>query len=450
MNEQFDDQKSLRLSIYALLIVSTVATMTARIFSASSADGHTPFFSANDRSRWSAISAIVDEGTYVIDNVRRRPGWRSIDMVRHEGRDGREHYYSSKPPLYPTLLALQYATIKTTTGVTLAEYPFYVARVMLLVTNVMPLILFFALLVRWVEAHGETDWGRIFVIACACWGTYLTTFAISLNNHLPASICVMICAYCVFRVWDDADPHPIYFVVCGLAAAFTAANELPALSFLAAISLVMFGLSPQKTLVLFVPAVLLVVLAFFVTNFIAHDSLLPPYAHRQPGDNWYDYTGSYWTSERSGIDKGEPSRLVYGFNVLIGHHGIFSLSPIWILSVAGLFVWLVKRTSVNRCMAILTIALMAICLTFYIVRLREIDRNYGGRTSGFRWMFWFIPLWLMSMMPVADWLAEGRARRGFGLVLLGISILSAQYAAANPWSHPWIYDYWQALNWIGP
>ena len=27
------------------------------------------------------------------------------------------------------------------------------------------------------------------------------------------------------------------------------------------------------------------------------------------------------------------------------------------------------------------------------------------------WMFWFIPLWLMSMMPVADWLAETRGRR---------------------------------------
>jgi hypothetical protein len=100
--------------------------------------------------------------------------------------------------------------------------------------------------------------------------------------------------------------------------------------------------------------------------------------------------------------------------------------------------------------AALTIALMAICLTFYIVLRPEIDRNYGGRTSGFRWMFWFIPLWLMSMMPAADWLAENRGRRALGLALLGISILSAQYAAANPWSHPWIYDYWQALNWVAP
>ena len=88
-----------------------MAAVTGRIGSARSRDGHTPFFSANDRSRWSMISALVDEGTYVIDRVRERPGWKTIDMVRHVGRDGQPHYYSSKPTLLPTLLAAEYCVI---------------------------------------------------------------------------------------------------------------------------------------------------------------------------------------------------------------------------------------------------------------------------------------------------------------------------------------------------
>ena len=64
MTNEFDENKLLRYSIYALLIVATLSTSTARIMTARSTDRHTPFFSANDRSRWSAISAVVDEGTY--------------------------------------------------------------------------------------------------------------------------------------------------------------------------------------------------------------------------------------------------------------------------------------------------------------------------------------------------------------------------------------------------
>ena len=44
-----------------------------------------------------------------------------------------------------------------------------------------------------------------------------------------------------------------------------------------------------------------------------------------------------------GIDRGEPSPAVYALHVLVGHHGIFSLTPIWLLSAWGTLVWLVRR-----------------------------------------------------------------------------------------------------------
>src|SRR6185295_1887327 len=95
----------------------------------------------------------------------------------------------------------------------------------------------------------------------------------------------------------------------------------------------------------FVPAAAVVVVAFFATNYAAHQSLRPPYMHRSKTDatdNWYAYKytlggrerSSYWLDPQ-GLDRGEPSKLTYAVHVLVGHHGVFSLTPVWLLSVWG-------------------------------------------------------------------------------------------------------------------
>ena len=70
--------------------------------------------------------------------------------------------------------------------------------------------------------------------------------------------------------------------------------------------------------------------------------------------------------------------------------------------------------------------------------------NYGGWTSAPRWLLWLTPLWLLSMLPVVDWLGARRWGRGLACVLLALSVLSASYPAWNPWRHPWIYNYLDA------
>ncbi len=283
MNDDAHDLRSLRRTVYALLILSTLVHVSARILTTESRDRRTPFFSANDRSRWSTISALVDHGTYAIDRVRQRPGWKTIDMVRHRGPEGQLHYYSSKPPLLVTLLAPQYWLIRTTTGLSFAEHPFAIARVMLIVTNLLPLAIYLLLLTAWVERNGETDFGRVLVVACGAWGTFLTPFANSLNNHLPAAICVLIATLCVWCIWQLEDPPGHLFGAGGLAAGFAAANELPALSFLVIVGCTLFWLAPRKTLLYFLPAVALVAVGFFGTNQIAHGSWRPPYCASRDG-----------------------------------------------------------------------------------------------------------------------------------------------------------------------
>jgi len=165
-------------------------------------------------------------------------------------------------------------------------------------------------------------------------------------------------------------------------------------------------------------------------------------------DNWYDYEGSYWQPKNlRGIDVGEPSPLVYAFNVLIGHHGVFSLTPIWLLSVVGCWIWLARGNSTQRSLAVATVLITVVVVGFYLTR-PQIDRNYGGGTSCLRWLMWLAPLWLITMLPAVDWLSNSRWGRGVAIALLVISVFSAAYAADNPWSHPWIFAYWTSMGWI--
>jgi hypothetical protein len=527
-----EDNAALRKSIYILLIVAACGTMIGRIWTVQSSMGKTPLLSANDRSRWATVRALVDHGTYELDQVifldeaqtRRNREWYSIDMVRHRGSDGREHYYSSKPPLLATLVAAKYWLLQQATGITLAEHPFYAARFLLITTNVIPMVLYFLVLASMIERFGSTDWGRIFAMICATFGTFLTTFSVTLTNHLPAAISAVVTVWAALAIWRDGQRHWWLFGLCGFFAALAVTNELPALAFFALVGAALLGCSPRLTVLAFVPGAAIVAAGFFGTNYIAHGTWRPPYTHRHDGplvatvpditteqletgrvpdpvrqalsaeeielsdqaeilprwtgigwmlwdpvdhnrlalaiedqqlrihrwDNWYEYERSYWIDERkTGVDRGEPSRLVYAMNVLVGHRGIFSLTPIWLLSVLGAGYWLIEREAKMRGFALLVLGLSGVILVFYLLRPLA-DRNYGGVSCSFRWMIWLTPLWLIALLPAADRIAPRRAWRGVAGALLLISAISASYAALNPWTHSWIYQYWAYLGWITP
>lgn len=418
-----------------------------------------PFLSANDRSRWLAARALVEQGTFAIDGLIDPHVWNTIDMVQHVGPDGQLHLYSSKPPLLATLVAAEYWLLRQLTGMTLDREPYFLGRLMLVTINILPLALMFAIVASLAERWGTTDWGRIFVVAAATFGTFLTTFAVVLNNHGVAAVSAAVALYAWARIRCDGDVRLRWFVLAGLASAFTAANELPALAFLACVAVALWKDHSRAWLTAFLPAAALVVVAFFATNYAAHQSFRPPYMHRSatdPEDNWYAYTytvdgverRSYWQN-RQGIDRGEPSRLSYAWHALLGHHGIFSLTPIWLLSVAGVFMWIRHGDPQQRQLAWATAGLTVVCLIFYLGLRPQGDRNYGGMTSGLRWMFWFAPLWLAVLLPAADWAARTRIRKSIAATLLAFSVLSASYPTWNPWTHPWIYNWLEYCGWQG-
>jgi hypothetical protein len=417
-----------------------------------------PFLSANDRSRWCAVRALVEpemrvEGApYAIDKVIQEPGWDTIDMVKHGG-----HLYSSKPPLYSTLLAGGYWVLYRAFGLSLAEEPFTVDRILLVVFNVLPLAAGFLLIAKLVERFGQTDWGRIFVVAAAVFGTFLTTFAVVINNHLPGAVCAAALLAAAVPIWFDGNRRARYFLAAGFFGALLVTFELPGLSLAAAVGAALLWKAFRPTLCYALPAALVVAAAYLGTNWIAHGTPAVPYMHNQQGDNWYEFTyqrngktvESYWKNP-SKIDRGEKDVGVYAFHALIGHHGVFSLTPVWLLSVLGLGLSFGKsRDRRWRELAGLIIAVSVVCLLFYVFRPVG-QRNYGGMTSGFRWVFWLVPLWLLAMVPAADFLARRRGGKTLAAMLLMLSVLSASYPTWNPWIHPWLTDFLNYLGWIKP
>lgn len=450
---------AMRRAIYALIVVSSLASCMGRVITVRSKDSRGPFLSANDRSRWCTIRNLVEQNTFVIDSLQRNPQWQTIDKVQHFGPDDKLHSYSSKPPLYPALLGAQYWVINRATGASFKHHPFPIARTMLAINNVLPLLLYFWLMIGLIERFCDTDWAKVFAVAALGWGTFLTTLVVTLSNHLPAAICTLIALHVFISIWYDQKTTWWLYVAAGLAAAFTAANELPALSLLGLLGLALLYHDWRRTLMYGTPAVLVVLVAFFALNYVAHQSLRPPYMHRNSevagtgangDDNWYDYEGSYWSrTDKTGVDAGEPSKLVYATHALVGHHGIFSLTPIWLLSVPGLF-WLAGR---QRDIPMPTLAggiaiLTLICLCFYLFLRPVKDMNYGGVSCGLRWMFWFTPLWMFAMLPTLDRIAHSAFWRPAAYVMLAISVLSAAYPAANPWQHPWPYQIAEYLGWV--
>jgi len=459
-----------------------------------------PFLSSNDRSRWLTVRALVEYHTYEIDQIVTDPAqaksWDTIDMVKHKGWDGQGHLYSSKPPLLATLIAGPYWVIYKTTGLSLRDSPHTVGRMMLFLVNVLPLAIYLWLLARIVERYGTTDYGRLLVMATAAFATFLTTFAVVLNNHLHAAVFVMATLAAALPIWIEGRRPWWYFAAAGFCAAMAAACELPALSFCVAIGAGLLWKAPRQTLTGFVPLALLVAAAAVGTNYLSHGTVKPAYGMRDfsidpetnqtrdwKNGNWYNYDynignatkQSYWSRDeaalarRSSIDRGEPSPGMYAIHCLVGHHGIFSLTPIWVLSVIGAVMLLMRgrvdtdaalavkgsaemaqdRSAALRGVGLLVAALSIVCIAFYISQGQE-NRNYGGGTSGLRWSFWLIPLWLVAMLPAADWLSNRRWAQFVAALLLAFSAMSASYPIWNPWSHPWMYQWMVHLGWLTP
>jgi hypothetical protein len=190
--------------------------------------------------------------------------------------------------------------------------------------------------------------------------------------------------------------------------------------------------------------------------------LLPAYS--EFGGLWYNFEDSHWakrgTPAAKGIDFNEEPMQVYAFHLSLGHHGWLSLTPVWFVALVGLVILGIKSAPAVQGLfgkpkgtgwtlemfAAMTFVVSLTVFCFYLTRTQSY--NYGGNTSGPRWLFWLIPLWALAVVPVADRLARSSSGRLLGAVLLGLSVLSVFYPAWNPWRNPWVLQLMEYTGWL--
>jgi hypothetical protein len=412
----------------------------------------------NDRSRWATVYSLAERGTYNIDET---PWPETIDRVRLRG-----HYYSSKPPLLETLLAGEYLLLKKLSfgRLSFRNSPESVIRIIVASINLPPLVLFLVLFSRLLDRLAPDPWIRTYAMAAAGLGTFLTGFSITLNNHTVAAFSSFFALYPAYLIWCEGRRGWRLFAVAGFFAGFAAANEFPAAAFLVALGAGLAWKARRQTLSWFLPLALLPIAGQISTNYLVTGDLEPAYAHKSA----YVYPGSYWLIDPAsgrlvgsevdpatgkptgqmgkGVDNMYEPWPVYVFHMLVGHHGIFSLSPIFIFTLIGVWRSLRSRDSPLRAFAALATFLTLLLLVFYTFFAG--NRNYGGMCCGLRWFFWLIPLWLL-LLP--EGLRGKTARcwfRGMALAFLLISAISVFYCARNPWSRPWLQQYLYYRQWI--
>lgn len=234
-----------RQLVALVVITSAMALSTGVLLRQSSMLG------ANDISRWCTVWSLLERGTYQIDECPWLVDTQDkVFRTRYSATDSNEplrHYYSSKPALLPTLIASLLYPARRLSGVSLEKvviqereerwtlkadgnspgkikgvlekpkedvkwpaYVFYFKPVLVLL-NIVPFAIFLILYARVLDRVSTGDRSWLFSLVAAAFGTYLTAFIQTLNNHTVAAFSAFFALYQFLRIFDDDDPSPWRF-----------------------------------------------------------------------------------------------------------------------------------------------------------------------------------------------------------------------------------------------
>jgi hypothetical protein len=469
----------LRPAVLLLVMITSVSLLLGVTLRAPAQVG------ANDISRWCTVWSLVERGTYQIDECP----WRhkTQDKVQKAdpfevvapGQEPTLHFYSSKPPLLATIIAGLIYPVRMMTGVPLdREVPqsrlprnveirnddgstrfelqtpkepvlwpvwvFYFDAIIVLF-NVVPMAVLLVLYGRFLFRHAPGPWAWLISLFGAAFGLLIYSFHQTLNNHSIAAYSAFFALYGLLLAYEDDPDRPRAgpYLIAGFFGAFTACNEVPAALFGVLLFVAMLIRSPRLTLLAFVPAAVVPLAAFLATQYLAMGTLR--LAYEDFGTAAYRYEGSFWNTplEMDWFNDHPESYPTYLFHMTFGHHGVFSLTPLFLFSIYGASV-LAARRGTMRPVALLTLVLTVVLIGFYLWNPKA--RNYGGSTNGLRWLFWLIPFWLLTLPEGLRGADRHKTTRTLALAALAVSVMSVGYSLRGPWSHPWILDMLEHLD----
>ena len=377
---------------------------------------------ANTGSRYATIESLVDYGTYSIDDSRYV---RTIDKYKANG-----HYISSKPPTLPTIGAGVYWVYQQLTGKQIARSEGTVVRLVSFCTGGLCHVLFLIYFYRLCVLLLKRDLSILVAMAGACFAYLGVAYATHINNHSTAAALAVCGLYyaCAIRM---GTAKPWHWPLAGFVLGVLPAIDLSGLGISALIGLYLLAHDWKKTLLWFAPALLPGLVTHLALTYSISGSFKPFYLNSE----LKDFKGFHFKNA-GGIDGLREPKHIYAFNVLIGHHGVFSMTPLFLFGLWELGSCLRHRRYWRE--SLLSAAVLVAFFGFYIFR----TRNYGGWCVGMRWL---VPVMPLLLLYFGLWLDRVRLTRAWWALVLPAFLVSC-FNVQDGLTSPFQYSVWS--NWL--
>lgn len=376
----------------------------------------------NPMSRFATMDALVHDHAWIIN---RSQFVDTVDKVKIGTR-----YYSSKPPMLSTAGAVIYKVLHELTGMSFREDAAPAVKVMNLLLGGLSHVALLVYAYLFISRLGVSAPVALWSYACFAFGQLGLAYATTVNNHTAAEA-AGFAAFChAAGLRRGLLVKPWHWLAAGFAAGLAPTLDLGMLFVSVAIGLYLLSWDWRKTLTRFVPASLPPMAAHFALTFMSSGGLRPIYLRRE----LYQYPGSYWNAP-TGIDALDEPRLTYLYNLLIGHHGLLSMTPVIVFALWALFRAIFKDPT-YRAEAFTVGAALCTLVIFYTFT----TKNYGGVCVGFRW---FLPITGLVLAFVPVWLSNNRSRLAQLVFALCFGI--AQFHVFAGLTDPWERSEWERL-----
>ncbi|HEX4341289.1 MAG TPA: hypothetical protein VH062_35515 [Polyangiaceae bacterium] len=390
---------------------------------------------ANTGSRYATIESLVDYGTYNIDASRYL---FTPDKVK-----ARDHFVSSKPPLLPTYGAGIYWLLKKVTGYNITDNESIVVWTVGVFTGWLSHLVFLIYFYKLCKLLLVRQLAVLVAVAAAGFAYLGVAYGTAINNHNMGAAFAVAGFYHAFKAKHDLGGKPDW-VLSGLILGVLPAIDLSSLALTGLTAVYLGAKNWRYTLLLFIPATLPGIISQPLLAHVATGSYIPAYAE----SSMMTYKGSYFGGRRSGIDALFEPKPTYAFNVLLGHHGVFSMTPIFCFSLFEIGRRLWKRDRFVQETLVFAIS-FTVVTAFYIFR----THNYGGWCVGMRWLVPVMP-WLLVMFALwLDRATIGKLKWGLVVAAFAVSAFNVQDGLTSPFQfsvwHNWLDDA-PNRNRIGP
>ena len=393
---------------------------------------HTHIDSWNEFSRLAAVEALVERGTWIIDDTALSQS--TGDKVFLNG-----HFYSDKPPTLTFIASGVYAVLHHGLGLTFdatecdpkavtcycfafqCPRPFDLAYYLITLILVgLPSALMLAFFYRSTELFGLSNIWALLLTGVLGSGTLILPYSLVLNNHVPAAVCLFVGLYALIHA-RSSSVSARWLALAGSITSLGVSFEFNVAPFLILVFIVAWWHHRRRAWPFIAGAVWPVLLTMALDWWML-GSILPPQLF--PGG--YNYPGSTLYTTPGGT-RGSPDVLMYGFRMLVGDHGVFAFSPVllWALVALGLAI---RQRNHRLWWEAAAVGLASLFVTVYILFFTD---NFGGGAFGPRWFITITPL--LFLFAAEPMLYSTARRKLIFIVLSAFSVISAWQGASGPW-----------------